>query len=183
MTEIIFQKQLTAYHKYLLQEEKSAATIEKYLRDVRTFMLFAAEKMITKELTVTYKKYLQEQDYAVRSINSMIASLNSLLLFIGRADCRVKTLCCQKQTYCAEEKELTKAEYLRLWGANSKFPAQMSPLPLLLWRKKPKLRKKNSKLRRKSLQHRLLKNNISSENKRATTQKNLCGGFFVRNSA
>ena len=80
MTEIISQKQLTAYHKHLLQEEKSAATIEKYLRDVRTFMLFAAEKRITKELTVAYKKYLQEQDYAVRSINSMIASLNSLLL-------------------------------------------------------------------------------------------------------
>ena len=80
MTEKISQKQLTAYHKHLLQEEKSAATIEKYLRDVRTFMLFAAEKKITKELTVAYKKYLQEQDYAVRSINSMIASLNSLLL-------------------------------------------------------------------------------------------------------
>ncbi len=118
MTEKISQKQLTAYHKHLLQEEKSAATIEKYLRDVRTFMLFAAEKKITKELTVAYKKYLQEQNYAVRSINSMIASLNSLLLFIGRADCRVKTLRCQRQTYCAEEKELTKAEYLRLLEAS-----------------------------------------------------------------
>ena len=80
MNRIITQNQFQKFESYLRNEEKSAATIEKYLRDVRTFMLFAAEKRITKELTVAYKKYLQEQDYAVRSINSMIASLNSLLL-------------------------------------------------------------------------------------------------------
>ena len=55
--------------------------------------------------------------YAVRSINSMLASLNSLLTFLGWAECKVKSIKQQKQVYCAEEKELTKAEYMRLLDA------------------------------------------------------------------
>lgn len=63
---------------------------------------------------MAYKQTLRERGYAVRSINSMLASLNSLLDFLGWSDCKVKSIRQQKQTYCAEEKELSKAEYLRL---------------------------------------------------------------------
>ena len=44
----------------------------------------------------------------------MIASLNSLFSFLGWTDCRVKSIKLQRQIYCPEEKELTKAEYMRL---------------------------------------------------------------------
>jgi len=111
---------LTTYREYLFREEKSAATVEKYLRDARAFVVFAGEKEITKELTVAFKKSLEDQKYAIRSINSMLASLNSLLEYMGWADCKVKTLRCQRQTYCTEDKELTKAEYLRLLDASHK---------------------------------------------------------------
>ena len=67
-----------------------------------------------------YKKYLLEKNYTIRSINSMLASLNSLLTFLGWTDCKVKCLKQQKQIYCPEEKELTKAEYLRLLEAAKK---------------------------------------------------------------
>ena len=120
MTGTISSQRLKAFYEYLLREEKSAATAEKYLRDARSFAAFAGGKEITKELTVAFKKYLEEQNYAVRSINSMVASLNSLLGFLGCADCKVKTMRCQRQTYCAEDKELTKAEYLRLLEASRK---------------------------------------------------------------
>lgn len=118
MTRTISHQHLTAYREYLLREEKSAATVEKYLRDAGAFVVFAADNEVTKELTVAFKKSLEEQNYAVRSINSMLASLNSLLDFMGWADCKVKNLRCQRQTYCAEEKELTKAEYMRLLDAS-----------------------------------------------------------------
>jgi len=104
-----------AYHLY--QEEKSAATQEKYLRDVRMFCVYAADKKVTKELVVTWKERLVEQGYAVRSINSMLASVNSLLDFLGLPDCKAKNIRVQQQTYCAEDQELTKAEYLRLLKA------------------------------------------------------------------
>ena len=119
MTERILSNQyLNAFRENLIREEKSAATIEKYLRDANGFLKYAAGREITKELTVLYKHELQQKGYTVRSVNSMLASLNSLLDFLEWTDCKVKTLRCQRQTYCAEEKELTKTEYLRLLEAS-----------------------------------------------------------------
>ena len=105
---------------YLCREEKSAATQEKYLRDVRSFSVYADGREITKELVVAWKKKLVEIGYAVRSINSMLASINSLLDFLGLQNCKVKNIRLQRQTYCAEDKELNKAEYLRLLEASKK---------------------------------------------------------------
>ena len=113
---------LAPFREYLLREEKSAATIEKYLRDAGAFITFAEGRSITKELTVAFKRSLEERQYAVRSINSMLASLNSLLQFLGWSDCKVKTLRCQRQTYLSEDKELSKAEYLRLLEVSEKRP-------------------------------------------------------------
>ena len=105
---------------YLCREEKSAATQEKYLRDVRSFFRYLDSGEITKELVIAWKKQLVENGYAVRSINSMLASINSLLDFLGLQNCKVKNIRTQRQTYCAEDKELTKAEYLRLLEASRK---------------------------------------------------------------
>lgn len=113
-------EQIRQFSDYLFREEKSAATQEKYLRDVRAFWVFASGQVVTKELMVAYKQNCVEQGYAVRSINSMLASVNSLLDFLGWQDCKVKNIRLQRQTYCAEEKELTKGEYLRLLEASKK---------------------------------------------------------------
>ena len=111
-------KKIEEYANYLYQEEKSAATQEKYLRDAKTFGVYANGNEITKELVVAWKKSLVESGYAVRSINSMLASVNSLLDFMGLSACKVKNIRTQRQTYCTEDKELTKAEYLRLLAAS-----------------------------------------------------------------
>lgn len=116
------EKQMKNYRQYLIREEKSAATVEKYLRDVRAFSAFVGSSLVSKETVMEYKRYLQTKNYAVRSINSMLASLNSFLNFLGWTDCKVKSMKLQKQVYCAEEKELTKAEYRRLLEAAKKNP-------------------------------------------------------------
>ena len=69
---------------------------------------------VTKETVITFKSKLLGESYSVRSINSMLASLNGLFSFLGWEDCRVKSVKLQRQIYCPEEKELTKAEYMRL---------------------------------------------------------------------
>lgn len=114
---ILMEKNIIAFGEYLVLEEKSAATIEKYLRDVRAFFHFAGNLEITKERVMEYKRRLMEKNYAVTSINSMLASLNSLLNFLGWSDCKVKNIRTQRQIYCREEKELTKIEYLHLLDA------------------------------------------------------------------
>ena len=67
---------------------------------------------------MAYKKHLIEQNYAVNSINSMLASVNALLEFLGLRDIKVKNIRTQRQTYCSQDKELTKAVYLRLLEAS-----------------------------------------------------------------
>ena len=116
------QNQIQLFHQYLIREEKSTATVEKYLRDARAFLSFLGDGIVNKEVVMAYKKELQIKEYAVRSINSMLASLNSLLDFLGWSDCKVKAIKQQKQVYCAEEKELSKAEYMRLLEAAKKKP-------------------------------------------------------------
>ena len=74
---------ISAFREYLVLEEKSRATVEKYLRDVRAFSVFADGQNVTKELVIAYKQSLMEKGYAVRSINSMLASINSFLDFQG----------------------------------------------------------------------------------------------------
>lgn len=109
---------LVSFRNYLICEERSEATIEKYLRDAARFMEFADGREITKELTVLYKQELQDKGYAIRSVNSMLASINSLLEFLQWNECKVKALRCQRQIYCTEDKELTKEEYMRLLAAS-----------------------------------------------------------------
>ena len=71
--------QIQAFARHLLLEEKSAATMEKYLRDIRAFACWLGDREICKELTAEWKAYLAEQGYAPASINAMLSALNSLL--------------------------------------------------------------------------------------------------------
>ena len=111
---ILTEKQISAFVVYLKNEEKSKNTVEKYIRDVKAFAVYAGDVKITKETVVAYKSYLLSEHYAVRSINSMLASLNSLFSFLGWNDFKVKSIKLQRQIYCPEDKELTKADYFRL---------------------------------------------------------------------
>lgn len=119
---MLSEKGILEFRDFLVREEKSAATVEKYVRDVRAFLGFTGQAQVTKEVVMEYKQNLIEQKYAASSINSMLASLNSMLTFFGWSDCRVRSLKVQKQIYCAEEKELTKAEYMRLLEASKGNP-------------------------------------------------------------
>ncbi len=101
------------FRKNLELQEKSTSTIEKYIRDVKAFSAYTENAAITKEKVIAYKKYLRN-NYAVRSVNSMLASINSLFNSLEWHDLKVKSLKLQQQVFCSEDRELTKAEYARL---------------------------------------------------------------------
>lgn len=113
-------EQIREYAKRLYREEKSKATQEKYLRDVRVFYEYSMDNEITREIVVAWKQSLVSKGYAIRSINSMLASVNSLLDCLGASDCKVKNIRTQRKMYCTEDQELTKAEYMRLLAASKK---------------------------------------------------------------
>lgn len=109
----ITEKMINDFEQKMREDEKSEATIDKYLHDLHCFYIFADKKAIDKSLVVAYKSELGKH-YALSSANSMIAALNSFLKFVGLCDCCVKQFKIQKKTFCPEEKELTKQEYICL---------------------------------------------------------------------
>lgn len=70
------------FEVFLKREERSDATIEKYLRDIRYFAAFVGERDMDKQLILDYKSMLGTP-YAVASANSMLAALNCFLRFCG----------------------------------------------------------------------------------------------------
>lgn len=113
-TDIISEKLVNSFEIYLIDEEKSENTVAKYIRDVKAFIRFAEERDINKETVLDYKRHLTESGYGIRSIISMLASLNSFFTFSGLSECRVKAPKLQKQIFRPEDRELTKSEYERL---------------------------------------------------------------------
>ena len=111
-----YTEEISAFRLYLENEEKSKATVEKYLRDVRSFVDFVKDKNLTKEQTLSFKNILVER-YAPASVNSMLVAVNAFLDFIGMSECKVKQLKIQRQLFANEEKELSREEFRRLVSA------------------------------------------------------------------
>lgn len=113
------QEKLRQFEDYLVCEERSNATIEKYLHDMRTFYEFVGDREVVKSIVLDYKNELIST-HAVTSANSMIAAVNVFFRFCGWYDLCIKQYKIQKSAFCPEEKELTKAEYIRLVQASRK---------------------------------------------------------------
>lgn len=118
MKENMKETILPGFYRFLMEQERSHSTAEKYVRDVRAFFLwrenFREEEEITRQQAIRWKEFLLERKYAPVTINSMLSSVNSFFTFAGKQECRVKLLKIQKKVFRAKEKELTKREYERL---------------------------------------------------------------------
>ena len=109
-------KIIKSFNNYLIDEEKTVATVGKYLHDVCEFKMWIGEQELSKASVLAYKAYLCER-YAPASVNAALSSLNSFFNFMEWYDLRVKNLKIQKQIFASSDKELTKSEYDRLLQA------------------------------------------------------------------
>lgn len=113
MKRKITTEHITQFKEHLQNEEKSAATIEKYIRDVTAFFIRLKDKDIEKSNIIAYKEFLLK-NYMTSSVNSILSSLNSFFSFLEWFELRVKTIKLQKQVFTKEERELSKSEYEKL---------------------------------------------------------------------
>ncbi len=107
------QKQIADYGRYLRQEERARATIEKYLRDARAFARWLDSRVVSQEAVINWKEYLLSQQYTPTTINAAMAALNGLFRFLNW-DCRAKFLKVQRRTFRDASKELVRQDYERL---------------------------------------------------------------------
>ena len=109
----IEERTLADFAAALAEEERSAATIEKYGRDVRRFAAYIGGGAVSRQAVLAYKHKLG-QEYAVAGANSMLAALNHFFRFCGWQDLCIRQFKVQKKAFCPAEKELSRGEYRRL---------------------------------------------------------------------
>ena len=111
---ILTKDQFNLFQLHLKQEDREQSTIEKYLRDLRLFSAWLAGRAVTAEIVADWKNHLRTEGYKSETINSKLSSLNKFFTFMQWPECRMKYLKIQRKMFRSPEKELTKAEYLRL---------------------------------------------------------------------
>ena len=116
-TNKVFEEQMIAFKKYLCAEERSAGTIENYLRHVRGFAVWLDGRAATKEAAASWKDHLISRSYNPSTINAMLVSLNCFFTFLGKQEYRIRTLRIQRKLFRDDSRELTRAEYDRLIAA------------------------------------------------------------------
>lgn len=109
----VTERMIANFHKHLQDEERSAATIQKYMREVKCLAEFLQGEDIQKEKMIEYRKILQEK-YQARTVNVKLSALNVYLEFSGNDESRVRYLKVQRSAFIDEARELEEMEYKRL---------------------------------------------------------------------
>jgi site-specific recombinase XerD len=128
------------FRVFLQEQERAHATIERYMSDLRKLEGFLTEQYFAnrthgredrdlqtdteeskevlpdRQTILAYKEWLG-RTMAISSANSMLASLNVYLRYVGREDLCVHRFRQQRDLISFEEKELTQEEIRRLIAA------------------------------------------------------------------
>ena len=107
-------EQIREFSRYLREEERETATIDKYSRDVKDFFIWLKDREISRERMGEWRGYLLQAGRKPVTINGKLSALNKFLSFLGRNDCRTKYLKIQRSLFRSTEKQLSKQEYIRL---------------------------------------------------------------------
>lgn len=116
MDNIITREQINTYCASMLADERAAGTVAKYRRDVTAFARWLGGRPVSKENSTGWKAHLLNRGYAPRTINSMLAAVNSFFRFAGW-NIKVKFLKIQHQLFRDATRELNRAEYTQLLAA------------------------------------------------------------------
>lgn len=108
-------ERIVAYGRYLKQEERAPATLEKYLRDVRAFVRWLDGGAVTKEAVIGWKERLLTAEHrAPSTVNTALSALNGLFRFLGWEGYRVRFVKVQRQLFRDPARELSRPDYDRL---------------------------------------------------------------------
>ena len=84
MKKYITEKNLNAYREHLYEEEKSPATIRKYMCDLRKLSAYLGTQELTKKKMIAYKEMLRSSSqYQLSSINSFLTASNCFFDYMG----------------------------------------------------------------------------------------------------
>lgn len=113
---VISDKTIWQFRDYLIENEKSEATVKKYLHEIDALKSYLRGEPVTKNKILDYRRTLHNKNQAA-TVNVKLSAINSYLQYYKLGDCAVKLLKIQRNAFVNEEKELTQQEYQRLLEA------------------------------------------------------------------
>ena len=130
MNNTITIETLSAFRARLAREEKSAGTIENYLRDAEAFAAWLGDAALTREAVAAWRDSLVAAGLKAATVNAKLASVSALLRHMDREDCRARSLRLQQRTFRDAERELTQEEFYRLVKAAKRLGRMRAALLL-----------------------------------------------------
>ena len=112
--DAISTAQIAAFQQHLQLDERMSGTIDKYLRDIRSFAAWLGSRSLGKDTAAGWKAYLQASGLCPETVNSKLSALNKFLKFLNRGECCVKYLRIQRKMFRQADRELSRADYHRL---------------------------------------------------------------------
>jgi len=112
----IDEEKIRAFKEKMYFNEKSEATVSKYMSIIQRLAEFLDGEEVTKSSILRYREKMQETLKA-QTVNGALSAINAFLEFCGWQEAQVKLLKVQRQAFLDEERELSDAEYRRLLSA------------------------------------------------------------------
>ena len=116
MDRKITEQVVWEFGEYLRMEEKSEATISKYVRAVREFGEFLEGEDVDKGKLLEYRRRLAET-CRPQTVNGRLSAIHMFLNWLGHSEWRIRFLKVQRQPFLNENRELTEQEYRSLLEA------------------------------------------------------------------
>lgn len=114
--KVMQEENIGKFKSYLLENEKSLATVAKYVSEIEELKRYLKEHEISKAHLIAYREKLCENCKA-QTVNVKMAAINKYVEFIGMSECKLKYIRIQRRAFRDENKELTENEYKRLLEA------------------------------------------------------------------
>lgn len=103
------------FELYLIRQERAYNTISKYISDIRSFLsYFKHASLVSYDMLLDYKNYLQSCDLTPGSINTKLCSINAFLNFKLRPDLKYKLLKIQRSSFRDDSRNLSKSDFKKL---------------------------------------------------------------------
>ncbi|MEY8352898.1 tyrosine-type recombinase/integrase [Lachnospiraceae bacterium 54-53] len=116
---IVTDKLIDEYCAWLHGCEKSKETVQRYRYHLCLFKRYLNGRSVNKEVVILWKGLLR-QNMAPVTVNGALAALNGFFNYCRWTDCKAKFLKICRNTFCSENKEISKDEYRRLVEAARK---------------------------------------------------------------
>lgn len=111
---------IKSYFRFLQQEERAAATVEKYRRDIQAFARWLGGRAVTKGAAAGWKDRLLSLGLSPATVNAKLSAINGLFRFLGWEECRVRFIKIQRPVFREPARELARGDYARLLAAARK---------------------------------------------------------------